>query len=83
MLALGAAHPQDVTSLGNWHKMNPGISRQEIRFLTRHEDLISLSPPGDGLLTWVERFLSERLLSFTKVRDCLVGDEQTDKSCEG
>jgi uncharacterized protein DUF6594 len=67
ILALGAAHPRDVASLQNWHMENACISREEIEFLGRHEDLLCLSTPGDGLVSWLERSVSEKLLLLSKV----------------
>jgi len=66
ILALGAAHPRDVASLRNWHMANACISREEIEFLGRHEDLLCLSTPGDGLVSWLERSVSEKLLLLSK-----------------
>ncbi|KAJ3538767.1 hypothetical protein NM208_g4683 [Fusarium decemcellulare] len=63
---LGTAQPQDVTSLQNWNDLTAGMSREETEFLTHREDLLCLSVPGDGLLSWLERYISERLLSLSK-----------------
>ncbi|KAK0701457.1 hypothetical protein B0T21DRAFT_353721 [Apiosordaria backusii] len=49
--------PRDVASLQNWHNSNPSITRTEMAFLEREEDLMSLSSPAnsDVLPAWVER----------------------------
>lgn len=66
-MVLGAAHPRDVSSLRNWHMANACISREEMEFLGRPDDLLCLSAPGDGLLSWLERYVSEKLLLLSKV----------------
>ncbi|KAF8847730.1 hypothetical protein BDZ45DRAFT_665461 [Acephala macrosclerotiorum] len=65
-LAFGAAHPRDVSSLRNWHMANACISREEMEFLGRPDDLLCLSAPGDGLVSWLERYVSEKLLLLSK-----------------
>ncbi|CZR64741.1 uncharacterized protein PAC_14640 [Phialocephala subalpina] len=67
MLAFGAAHPRDVSSLQNWHMGNACISREEMEFLDRREGLLCLSQPNDGLVSWLERFVSQRLMHLIKV----------------
>ena len=67
MVSYNAAHPRDVSSLENWHMRNSCISREETAFLGHREDLLCLSSPVDGLLSWLERNVSERLLSLYKV----------------
>src|SRR5689334_10721709 len=62
-----SAHPHDVQSLLNWNLANGCISRADMDFLNHRDDLICLSPPRDGLVLWLERHVSEKLLLWTKV----------------
>ncbi|EWG54442.1 hypothetical protein FVEG_17320 [Fusarium verticillioides 7600] len=59
------AHPQDVNSLRNWSKANPCITRQELAFLGHEEDLLCLSAPNDDLLSFLQRYVTERLLGLS------------------
>ncbi|EEU35101.1 uncharacterized protein NECHADRAFT_82461 [Fusarium vanettenii 77-13-4] len=61
-----SAHPHDVQSLLNWNLANGCISRADMDFLSHRDDLICLSPPRDGLVLWLERHVSEKLLLWTK-----------------
>jgi hypothetical protein len=56
-----------VSSLRNWHYGNACISREEMEFLDHREDLICISPPDEDLVSWLERFVSEKLLRLSKV----------------
>ena len=53
-------------SLQSWHKRNACVSQQEMAFLGYREDLLCLAEPEDGLLSWLERHASERILSWSK-----------------
>ncbi|KAK0653997.1 hypothetical protein QBC41DRAFT_360760 [Cercophora samala] len=65
MLAHQPAHPKDVVSLHHWHNANACITRAEMGFLDREEDLMSLSSLSntDILPAWVERGVTEKLLA--------------------
>ncbi|KAK4198569.1 hypothetical protein QBC40DRAFT_204748 [Triangularia verruculosa] len=67
---LQPAYPNDVTSLQNWHAANGSITRLEMGFLNRREDLMSLSSTSnnDALPLWVERGVTEKVLSCLGVR---------------
>ncbi|KAF3929544.1 hypothetical protein ABW19_dt0204734 [Dactylella cylindrospora] len=59
-----SAHRKDIASLRSWIMKNAAISRAEIKFLDRNEDLLCLSDSKDGFLSWLERAIFEGLLSL-------------------
>ncbi|KAK6533669.1 hypothetical protein TWF694_002602 [Orbilia ellipsospora] len=61
-----SARAQDIRSLQNWENANACIAREETEFLSQRDDLLCLSAPKDGFLSWLERSVSERLLAFIK-----------------
>jgi len=66
MLSFEVPHSRDVDSLKIWDSMNASISREETEFLNRREDLLSLSAANDSLISWLERFLADRIMALRK-----------------
>ena len=66
-LAFESPHRLDVESIWNWNSGNGCMSREDMSFLTYGNDLLSLTRPTDGLTSWLERFVSERLFRLAKV----------------
>ncbi|KAF3221166.1 hypothetical protein TWF106_006491 [Orbilia oligospora] len=66
ILGFPAARPRDVASLQNWQSANACMSREEQEYLSRREDLLCISTPGDGFLSWLEQTVSEKLLALSK-----------------
>ncbi|KAK4649734.1 uncharacterized protein QC761_0024400 [Podospora bellae-mahoneyi] len=66
MLGPQPAYKRDIASLQNWHVANASVTRAEMDFLNRQEDLMSVSSSSntDVLPLWVERDVTEKALSF-------------------
>jgi hypothetical protein len=67
VLAFDSPASQHVTSLRNWLKGNGCIAREETEFLDRGIDLLTVSSPDDGIVSWLERFVFRSLVFFGKV----------------
>jgi hypothetical protein len=67
VLAFDSPVSQHVTSLRNWLKGNGCIAREETEFLDRGIDLLTVSSPDDGIVSWLERFVFRSLVFFGKV----------------
>ncbi|KAH6659935.1 hypothetical protein BKA67DRAFT_530056 [Truncatella angustata] len=55
-------------NLENWLEGNPCIAREETKFLSREEDLLTVAAVDDGVLHWLEHMVSTVLTSFDKWR---------------
>ncbi|KAF3911255.1 hypothetical protein AA313_de0201959 [Arthrobotrys entomopaga] len=66
ILGFPAARSRDIVSLQNWQMANACIARDEQEYLSRREDLLCISTPGDGFLSWLEQCVSEKFLSLSK-----------------
>jgi hypothetical protein len=67
VLAFDSLASQHVTSLRNWLKGNGCIAREGTEFLDRGIDLLTVSSPDDGIVSWLERFVFRSLVFFGKV----------------
>lgn len=58
---------QHILSLQNWLKGNGCVAREETQFLEHSGDLFTLSLPNDGVISWLEEFVSSSLVFFGRV----------------
>jgi hypothetical protein len=66
VLSLRRPPRRNVTSLTNWLNGTAALARDETAYLSNTNDLVSLSPPGDRLVTNIESLAEDGLIRFHK-----------------
>ena len=64
VLSFEAASHRDVMNLQNWVDGNGCIAREETAYLTRADDLLSVTPPDDSAVPWLESLVEDSHVYF-------------------
>ncbi|KAI1127945.1 hypothetical protein F5Y10DRAFT_292493 [Nemania abortiva] len=62
VLSRNPAEPRDVESLQNWLHNTGCLAREETAYLTHHEELVSLAPPGDNAMVRLEAWVEGKIM---------------------